>query len=101
MILFSRGEKTIEVKSASDFKDVLPTDIKGPKSLSDDIAIIGAGPSGIHMAYLLKEKGFKNVKILERTNRLGEYLLVFSFRHVSNFFLTILLLRHYFFFVQL
>lgn len=71
MILFSRGEKTIEVKSASDFKDVLPTDIKGPKSLSDDIAIIGAGPSGIHMAYLLKEKGFKNVKILERTNRLG------------------------------
>lgn len=28
--------------------------IKGPKSTADRIAIIGAGPSGMHMAYELK-----------------------------------------------
>lgn len=28
--------------------------IKGPKSVHDRIAIIGAGPSGLHMAYELK-----------------------------------------------
>lgn len=28
--------------------------IKGPKSVNDRIAIIGAGPSGLHMAYELK-----------------------------------------------
>ena len=52
-------------------KPTLPFEVKGPKRLNDKIAIIGAGPSGIHMALMLKEKGFTNVLILERTDDLG------------------------------
>ncbi len=45
--------------------------IPGPKCKTDRIGIVGAGLSGIHMAYLLKERGFKNVRILEKDNRIG------------------------------
>ncbi len=45
--------------------------IDGPKCKNDRIGIVGAGPSGIHMAYSLKEEGFRNVKILEKSNRIG------------------------------
>jgi len=45
--------------------------IPGPKSLNDRIAIIGAGPSGIHMALLLKKLKFTDVTILERSNDFG------------------------------
>lgn len=45
--------------------------VKGPKSKHDRIAIIGAGPSGIHMAYKLKEAGYRNVTIFEKTNYIG------------------------------
>ncbi len=47
-----------------------PLNIGVPKK-EDRIVIVGAGPAGIHMAYLLKEKGYKNVKILEKTDRIG------------------------------
>ena len=49
----------------------LPHPIPGPKSLNDRIAIIGAGPAGIHMALALKKRGFTNVKILEKTSWYG------------------------------
>lgn len=45
--------------------------IPSPKSLSDRIAIVGAGPAGIHMAYLLKKEGFTNIVVLEKTNNIG------------------------------
>ncbi|MEM7022287.1 MAG: FAD-dependent oxidoreductase [Pseudomonadota bacterium] len=35
------------------------------------IAIIGAGPAGIHMASLLKRRGYSNVTVFERTRRIG------------------------------
>ena len=50
---------------------VLPFKIHGPTSFHDKIAIIGVGPSGVHMAYLLKTKGFTNIKILEKTSEIG------------------------------
>eukprot|EP00111_Clytia_hemisphaerica_P004410 TCONS_00012610-protein len=49
----------------------LPYQIPGPRSLDDKIAIVGAGPAGIHMALLLKEKGFANIEILEKSDRIG------------------------------
>ncbi|XP_069114655.1 uncharacterized protein [Argopecten irradians] len=45
--------------------------IPGPKSLSDKIAIVGGGPSGIHMAYKLKKAGFKNVVVFEQSDEVG------------------------------
>ena len=58
----------------------LPFKIHGPKRLNDKIAVIGAGTSGIHMALLLKEKGFTNVRILEKTNELGGKLKTVNHR---------------------
>ena len=49
----------------------LPFKIPGPKSLNDKIAIVGAGPAGIHMALALKNRGFTNVWILEKTRWFG------------------------------
>lgn len=46
-------------------------EIKGPKTLNDKIAVVGAGPSGVHMALRLKELGFKNVEILEKNAYVG------------------------------
>ena len=52
----------------STFNDLV---VEGPKTLWDSIAIVGAGVSGIHMATMLKEKGFKNIKIYEKSKRIG------------------------------
>ena len=45
--------------------------INGPNGNSTRIGIVGGGVGGVHMAYLLKKKGFANVTILEKTNRVG------------------------------
>eukprot|EP00105_Crassostrea_gigas_P041882 XP_019926030.1 PREDICTED: uncharacterized protein LOC109619713 [Crassostrea gigas] len=45
--------------------------VKGPKSVHDRIAIIGAGPSGLHMAYELKKRGFRNIVIFESRDEVG------------------------------
>lgn len=37
---------------------------------SKKIIIIGAGPAGIHMASLLTKAGFKNITLLEKSNRI-------------------------------
>ena len=56
----------------NNYRMVYPGAIRGPKKFTDRIAIVGAGPSGLHMAYLLREAGFTNVVVLEKTGRLGE-----------------------------
>jgi hypothetical protein len=38
---------------------------------SQRIAVVGAGIAGLHMAYLLKKKGFNNIVVLEKTSRVG------------------------------
>ena len=45
--------------------------IPGPKSYNSRIGIVGAGSAGIHMALLLKQKGFKNIEVLESSGRTG------------------------------
>ena len=45
--------------------------IPGPKCKDAKIGIVGAGPGGISMAYKMKKRGFTDVTILERTNRIG------------------------------
>ena len=44
--------------------------IKGPKP-HEDVCIVGAGPAGIHMALILKENGYKKIRIFEKTGRVG------------------------------
>ena len=45
--------------------------IPGPKSKSSKIGIVGGGVSGVHMAYSLKKLGYKDVTIMEKSNRLS------------------------------
>ena len=44
--------------------------IKGPTPL-DYVCIAGAGPAGVHMAISLKDRGYKNIKIFEKSARVG------------------------------
>ncbi|XP_062620294.1 uncharacterized protein LOC134281874, partial [Saccostrea cucullata] len=69
--------------------------ISGPKSVNDRIAIVGAGISGVHMASLLKERGFKNVKIFEQRNEVGGKAYSRFHRGVYNEFGTIFMTDTY------
>ena len=62
------------------FPDFIPS----PKCLNDRIGIVGAGPAGIHMAYLLKKKGFNNVVVLEGSERIGGKSLSVKYRDVVH-----------------
>ncbi len=56
--------------------------IEKERNLNAKIAIIGAGPAGLHVAKLLKNRGFKNIVIFEKTNRLGGK--VYTLKHDSQ-----------------
>jgi hypothetical protein len=58
--------------------------IPSPKCLKDRIAIVGAGPAGIHMAYLLKKKGFQNIVVLEKSKRVGGKTLTIIHRDTAH-----------------
>ena len=58
--------------------------IPGPKSYNDKIGIVGAGPAGIHMALLLKQKGFKSVEVLESSDRIGGKSYTIMHRNVPH-----------------
>ena len=45
-------------------------DIPGP-SKDDRVCVVGAGPSGVHMAMRLKKLGYQDVVIFEKSNRVG------------------------------
>jgi len=47
--------------------------------------VIGAGPAGVHMAWLLKELGgLKDVTILEKSGRVGDWIHTVTYRGVSH-----------------
>lgn len=52
-------------------KNAIAGKINGPKHFDSRIAVVGGGPAGIHMAYLLKQEGFTNVVVLEQSGRIG------------------------------
>ena len=45
--------------------------VPGPQCYTSKIGIVGAGPSGVHMAYSMKKMGFTDVTLLERSDRIG------------------------------
>lgn len=49
-------------------------------NLNEKIAIIGAGPGGLGAAEALKEKGYKNITIFEKTNKPGGQAISFSYK---------------------
>lgn len=65
--------------------------IAGPKP-NDKVCIVGGGPAGIHMASSLKERGFQNLIIFEKTGRVGgksEDIIIDGFyRPLTTVFLT-------------
>ena len=73
-----------KVESSGEPKGTPFEKINGPCK-SSKIAIIGAGPSGVHMAYSLKMKGFKDVTILERSDRIGGKGENFQYRSIHHF----------------
>ncbi|XP_021360067.1 uncharacterized protein LOC110454720 isoform X2 [Mizuhopecten yessoensis] len=58
--------------------------ITGPKSFDSKIAILGAEPAGIHMAYKLKKLGYTNVVVLEPEDRIGGDSLTVYHRGVRH-----------------
>ena len=99
-LLQSKCCTTIQVAGAK-YQSAIPKHntllykVSGPKRLDDKIAIIGAGPSGIHMALLLKKKGFKNIRLLEKTGDLGGKSKTVNYRGAPQELGTVYLTRDY------
>ena len=64
--------------------------IRGPHCKTSRIGIVGAGPSGLHMAYELKQRGFTDVTVVEATNRIGGKSNSVELNGVSNTLSTLL-----------
>ncbi|XP_028416565.1 uncharacterized protein LOC114540642 isoform X2 [Dendronephthya gigantea] len=58
--------------------------IPSPRSVQDKIAIVGGGPAGIHMAYLLKKRGFKDIVVYEKSGRIGGKSLTVEYRNTVH-----------------
>ena len=69
--------------------------IPGP-SPSDRVCIVGAGPSGLHMALMLKRRGYTDLTIYEKSGRVGGKSYDINYRGVSNPLGTVFLEPSYF-----
>ena len=65
--------------------------VQGPKCKNAKIGVVGAGPGGTHMAWQLKQAGFSDVTILEKSDRIGGKSEVYKYRGIPQFVTTILL----------
>lgn len=52
-----------------------------PLELDARILVVGAGPSGLHMARMLQKKGYHDITILEKTDRVGGKSFTLYFDH--------------------
>lgn len=59
--------------SSSENNGIIPFIYKKvvPFQKNSKIAIIGGGAGGVHIAYLLKQKGYSNVTIFEKEQEVG------------------------------
>lgn len=71
-VIKEKNSKMVPRRSARYIKleELLDESLYSPTQ-TDRIAIIGSGPAGLHMAYLLDEMNFENVTILEKNNRIA------------------------------
>ena len=69
--------------------------IPGPAT-SDRVCIVGAGPAGVHMALSLKRRGFTNLTIYEKSNRVGGKSFDINYRGVAQPMGTIFAESNYF-----
>ena len=53
-------------------------------TIHDKVCIVGAGPAGVHMALSLKKRGYSNVTIYEKTNRVGGKSFDIKYRGVAQ-----------------
>ena len=66
-----------------------------PFSLNSKVAIIGAGPAGIHMAYELSKRGHKNITVFERLDRVGGQSHTVFYRDTAFDLGTLNFMDHY------
>lgn len=66
-------------------------EIPGPKCKQSKIGIVGAGPSGTHMAWLLKRAGYSDITILEKTDRVGGKSENYFYRGVTQYVSTVVI----------
>lgn len=102
-LLLVNGQDPLEAAVKNLFKLLEPVPPKGtpfPKipgpSHNDQVCIVGAGPSGIHMALSLKKKGYNKVTIYEKTNRVGGKSYDINYQGVAQAQGTIFLTPSYF-----
>ena len=65
------------------------------------VCVVGAGPSGIHMALKLKKYGYSDVTVLEKSGRVGGKSFDVSYRGVKYSLGTSFLEPDFLFFVSI
>jgi hypothetical protein len=94
-ILAAIAELQAKVQQTVPPKGLAFPKIDGPKCLTSKIGIVGAGPAGIHMAYELKKRGFKDVTIFEKNNYVGGKSINIKYRGIKQGLTTILFTSDY------
>jgi hypothetical protein len=69
---FKRDGNGINAAFRRHYTRVFPSSERGLPKKTDRVLVVGAGPSGLHMAHLLRQRlGVKDITIVEKTGRIG------------------------------